>query len=271
MSIKFYTVATKSDGYFPILLESAKRNHIDLKVLGMGMRWLGFAWKWKVVYEEIKNLDGNEFIGVVDAYDVVFLKSADYIMNKIFELDIQDKLVVGEEEATYSYKRYFGGDCNKRAANAGAIIGKKKYVVAFIKSMCGEPVYNCRDSKDDQYSLVQYCYKYPSRVYVDHAQNIHLVHYMRFVEKVHDAISKNKGAILHAPGNTNIDEILKSYGYNFNSKKTRPKKSFFESKIMSHWFSHPHYQRMIVIEILIFIIVVSLFIISFKLFIDKYK
>jgi hypothetical protein len=245
MSINFYCVATKSDGYFPVLLESAQRNNINLKVLGMGMKWLGFAWKWKLVYNEIKDLDDEQMIAVIDAYDVIFLKSADYMLNKIYELGIQDKLIVGQDQESLSYQFYFGY-CDKHGpVNAGTIIAKKKHILEYVNSMCGEHM-NCRNSIDDQYELVQYCNKHPTKVYADHAFDLFVI-YLRRNEHV---VLNSNAAILHAPVNGNMDHLLKHYGYNFTNTR---KRSWLLDKL--HWASQPHIM-MIIIAIVIFAIFV---------------
>ena len=248
MSIDFYCVATKSDGYFPVLLESAQKYDINLKVLGMGMQWQGFAWKWKLVYDEIKHMHPEKFIGVIDAYDIVFLKSADYIMNKIYDLNIQDKLIVGQDQLSFSYKLFFGY-CENRAINAGTIIGKQKHIISYIKAMCGNHV-DCRNSIDDQYELVQYCNKNSNKIYSDHTFDLFVI-YLRNNDQV---VLNSNAAILHAPMNGNMDHLLKHYGFNFTN--LRKSKSWIENTL--HWASQPHIILMSIVIILMFVFVLSL-------------
>jgi hypothetical protein len=80
--MKVVTVATHPDRYFNSLLDSAKKNNIEITVLGMGEKWQGFKWKLTLMKEFLKNNNPYEIVVFIDAYDVIFLQD----LNKLKEV-----------------------------------------------------------------------------------------------------------------------------------------------------------------------------------------
>ena len=95
--MKFYTVATNSQGYFKSLKESAKRNNINLTVLGFNQKWEGFIWKFKMMKDAIKNLPDDEIVIFMDAFDVIILSNEKEIHDKFVSYGV-DMLIGGEKK-----------------------------------------------------------------------------------------------------------------------------------------------------------------------------
>ena len=101
--IKFITVATHSDFYFPVLKESCLKNNIELIVLGFGEKWKGFTWRFDLLRKYISKLDPDEIIIVGDAFDVIILNTND-IINKFLSLGIDnDSYILFSVEYVDSY------------------------------------------------------------------------------------------------------------------------------------------------------------------------
>ena len=69
----FFTVATHPQHYYYAMLESAKKNDININVLGWRQKWNGFIWKFKLMEDALKKISPNELVMFIDAYDIIFL------------------------------------------------------------------------------------------------------------------------------------------------------------------------------------------------------
>jgi hypothetical protein len=74
--VRALTVATKSDGYYPLLLSSADQFGYELTTLGSGEEWTGMAGKMIRYRDELSRYDPDTLVMLVDAYDVVFAAPA---------------------------------------------------------------------------------------------------------------------------------------------------------------------------------------------------
>ena len=126
--MKNITVATeKNVGYYRILVESCKRNNIDLIVLGLGQEWKGFTMRFDLWMNYLNTLKDNEIVMINDAYDVVILQNSNTILNKF--LKFNKKIVLsGENELQH----YFLPKCFNHIINMGNIIGYVYYIKKFI-------------------------------------------------------------------------------------------------------------------------------------------
>ena len=167
--MKFITVATDPQHYFNAMMESAKRNNIDIKVLGWGKKWGGFIWRLKLLTDYLKTLNINEIVMFVDAYDIVFLKGHDEIEKEF--LSYNKDIVFGGLCGENSYlekkitKLIFSKDiefpeqktCFK-ALNAGCYIGYVGSILDILTGICGEN--DCENKKlDDQKIISEYFIK----------------------------------------------------------------------------------------------------------------
>src|SRR5581483_2861422 len=78
------TVATHSDRYFPSLLHSCQRHGCNLKVLGWGQKWQGFAWRWQLVRDFLASQPDTQVVMFIDPFDVIVLRDSRVIL-KTFE------------------------------------------------------------------------------------------------------------------------------------------------------------------------------------------
>ena len=113
--MKFITVATDPQHYYYSMLESAKRNNIDITILGWGQKWNGFVWRFKLIKEKLKSLDPKEIVMFFDAYDVIFLKNESEILKNF--LSYKKNIVFGA----------VCGDKSKLEKKVGDEIFYKKY------------------------------------------------------------------------------------------------------------------------------------------------
>ena len=81
--MKNIVIATKPNvGYYEVMVESCKRNNIELVVLGMGKPWNGLSDKYKYWIGYLKTLPKDEIVMLNDAYDVIILDSPENIISK---------------------------------------------------------------------------------------------------------------------------------------------------------------------------------------------
>ncbi len=69
--MKILTIATHTEGYFPLLEQTARLWGYDFQVLGWGRKWEGLAWKLNLYHEALAQLPPDEPVLCVDGYDVV--------------------------------------------------------------------------------------------------------------------------------------------------------------------------------------------------------
>ncbi|MCB8977579.1 MAG: hypothetical protein H6657_09180 [Ardenticatenaceae bacterium] len=67
------TVATHSQGYFPLLADTCRNNNIELVVLGWGERWKGFGWKLGLLKKHFESVSSNEIVLVLDGFDTILV------------------------------------------------------------------------------------------------------------------------------------------------------------------------------------------------------
>ncbi|ETW36679.1 hypothetical protein PFTANZ_02637 [Plasmodium falciparum Tanzania (2000708)] len=94
------TFATHEQGYFKTLKESCKILNIDLKVLGMGIKWKGFIEKLIKVKEYLKLCNDKDIILFVDGFDTFFVQPANVIIERY--LMNYDNFFVCTSEGAYS-------------------------------------------------------------------------------------------------------------------------------------------------------------------------
>ena len=74
--MKSFTIATSTQGFLYSLKDSASKFGYDLKVLGEGQQWSGFTTKFRLLRAELLNLEKDELVILVDAFDTIFVKAA---------------------------------------------------------------------------------------------------------------------------------------------------------------------------------------------------
>ena len=96
--MQILTIATKAEGYFPLLQQSSERWGYSLTALGWEQEWQGFAWKLRLYQKALASMPEEEPVVCVDGYDVVVLGPA---------AEVLDKFIASGQRVLFSGQRYF--------------------------------------------------------------------------------------------------------------------------------------------------------------------
>lgn len=128
--MKNIVIATKPNvGYYEVMVESCKRNNIELVVLGMGKPWNGLSDKYKYWIGYLETLPKDEIVMLNDAYDVIILDSPENIIskfkafNKPVVFSVQKGLAID-----FVFTKYFDS-----VACTGNIIGYVKNILHILQ------------------------------------------------------------------------------------------------------------------------------------------
>jgi len=279
--MKLVTVATHSERYFPYLKRSAEKYGHELVVLGWGEKWKGFVWRFELMREYLKNLDPNEIVCFIDAFDVVILQDPQTIEAKFLKYIKGDKnkILISREE--YSHKPVENGfllflqslvftKCKSEYINAGTYMGVVSNLVDLFQNMCDE--FKCAPDSDDQRMIQEYCKKHNSKFVIDTDCDVFLVinSTVSSIKPGEYDIKFNNGklsyknntypGIIHANGYTNIDYIIAELGYD-----TSIFKADGESKSHFVWKSIIHYTPIVFERFWLFILItISVLIYAYK-------
>jgi hypothetical protein len=160
MTFHVVTVATDPQRFFPVLVESCKRNGAELEVLGWGTKWQGFAHKFQLMRQFVASTPPNDIVLFVDGYDVLMLESQDEVLRKYHTF--ARPVVVSCERGTsrlydYSSQRIFGDRCHGQRINSGCYMGPAKHLVVMFDTMCQQ--FDCSvGAQDDQQMLTAICH-----------------------------------------------------------------------------------------------------------------
>jgi hypothetical protein len=165
MKIFAATVATHNEGYYDDLIESCRRNKIELIVLGYGKKWQGFAWKFSLMKDFVDNLkDDSDIVIFLDAYDIIATQDISVIKERFLEFG--SPLVFSSETVykdynqlqIYARKKMFGY-CAKAHVNSGAYMGYVYALKQLFSYICKK--FDCADPKfsqlDDQMIFTSIC------------------------------------------------------------------------------------------------------------------
>ena len=170
--MKVVTVATHSERYFDSLVDSAKKNNIDLIVLGFGEKWQGFIWKFIKMIDYLKTVKPNEIILFIDAYDVIFIKDSKSIEEKFLEIKKREKFKilfgVDTEPSNYIhlyfYNKIFNYKKNPNRINSGVYMGYAEDIYNILNDLHKN---NTTNEKDDQILIINDAIKNPQKYYFD--------------------------------------------------------------------------------------------------------
>jgi hypothetical protein len=241
------TVVTKTDYYFPYLLESCKRYNIKLDILGNGQKWQGFTWRLKLMIDYLKNKNSTHYVCFIDGYDVICNKNLKDLKIKFLELKRKHncKIVFSGDEIYNKelYKlneifiNYYFGKCKNTNLNAGLYIGGVTDVLEMLTKIYNKIKKN--NNLDDQQLIIKYCNKYNNDIYIDIHYELFLTFNKPYSEinkyltiKDNTIYYKNKNPFfIHAPGNTYLENTLKLLCYtvlNNNIQKEMIKRWFMK-------------------------------------------
>lgn len=235
-NIRFVTIATHSERYFPVLEQSAKRNGIELEVLGWGMRYSGHHMKDELMIEYLRTLSDNPVVVFVDGFDSIFIAGPDEFMtmfNSMFvESSNQNKILVSRDFdpcwfskplTSYYYSRVFTR-CADLYINSGMFMGRSNELLEFMEKakawrnpkinsnqICWSRFWNDfrnpRPFTIDDNAKIFFNYGVQNneeqlnfRVY-PHSKRI-------FLEK-----TQTHPLVISGPGSTCLDQVVKDLGY----------------------------------------------------------
>lgn len=212
--MKIVTVATSPDGYYKWLKQSCDRYKTELITLGMNEKWLGYNWKLLKMKKYLEQLDDNEIVMFVDAYDVILLDDTSKLEQKFIESD--KKIVVGcENNDNKTLGHLIFDKCNNKPLNSGTYIGYVKYLKQMLKDIIEK---NNDPSLDDQKLMIKYCKK-NNIIHIDCEQEYFKVQVMGILEDVDFDLEKNKSFVLHAPRNTRMEKIIRKMNYQITKEE----------------------------------------------------
>jgi hypothetical protein len=162
--IHVITVATHNEGYFDALKQSCKNNNINLVVLGFNEKWQGFTWRFTLIKNYIKNINDDDIILFIDAFDIIIIDKIEEIERRFKEFN--KPIIIGYENSnyfqTYIYGKIFGK--SDYTLNAGTYIGYK-YAIEKLFYVIKDKYINLTEEEfnllDDQQILVNLCYDKP--------------------------------------------------------------------------------------------------------------
>lgn len=211
-----FLVATHYDGYLNIYLEKCKKEGLDYKILGLGDKWKGYAWKFNLVYEHLSTLDPNEIVIFTDAYDVIFLQNQKEVLTRFLEYNTPVLLSIENEPENlfhkYAYRKMFPKVLGKYSVNSGCYMGYAYALREMFFNLKNQ--YNLQDDDDDQQILAKFLNRN-----LDFVNN-----YCKFDEErkiftnllvknyPDDKLPLLDTCFVHGPGNTNLRNIIKYYG-----------------------------------------------------------
>ena len=274
--MKVVTVATHSDRYFDTLLDSAKKNNIELIVLGFGEKWQGLIWKFIKMIDYLKKVDPNEIVLFIDAYDVIFIQDSKSIEEKFLEIKKRKefKILFGVDSIptnylyNYVYNKVFNYKKNKNRINSGVYMGYAKDIYDVLNNLHKD---NTTNEKNDQILIVNEVIKNPQYFYIDtkheiilnifgdpFTSNVNLKN-----ENIEIVYNNNKPylkhikfnttpMILHAPGNGNINDVIIKFNYKLTKNNLISRIKYF--KYLFDDYAKYFITEMTIFFILIFII-----------------
>ena len=80
--MKFVTVATHSENYFPTLINSLKYAAVSYQVLGFGQKWAGLTMKFDLMLFWLSKQSPNEVVMFLDGFDSFFYGNGDELEAK---------------------------------------------------------------------------------------------------------------------------------------------------------------------------------------------
>ena len=215
--MKLITVATHSESYFPLLEESCLKNNLELTVLGLGQKWQGFSWKYKLISEYIEDLPLDEIVIFTDAFDVIVLNNTNNLIQTRF-LEFETDIVVSVSNiknpilSKISNKMF--PKCQNNNINSGLYMGRVFALKQMFEDMCF--MFDCSNFKlDDQTMLSMLC---PVYIKVDEKSYIFYNYDILNEDIIYksDKILTESGTepcIIQGPRNQNLDKIAEIYGY----------------------------------------------------------
>jgi hypothetical protein len=238
------TVVTKTNYYFPYLVESCEKNGKKLTILGYNEKWEGFTWRFKLLINFLKKLKSTDIVCFIDGYDVICTRNLNDLKNEFIKLknETNCKIIIGHDKIintgiyymNYIWYNFYFGKCKNNNLNAGTYIGYVKDLIDILSYIYTE--INENNKLDDQQLLTTYCNS-NNDIYIDIYNKLFLSITKPFSEIDNYLQVKNNEIIynnnipffIHCPGNTYLENTLKLLNYNVpnnNIQKTMKKRLY---------------------------------------------
>lgn len=211
--MKIVTVATSEEGYYKWLKMSCERYNTDLITLGMNQKWLGYNWKLIKMKEYLDNISDEEIVMFIDAYDVILLDDPVKLEEKF--INSNKKIIIGCESKNRlaTLGMFVFDTCKGENVNSGTYIGYNKDLKIMLNKILKE---NKDPDLDDQKLIIKYCNINKNEIHIDKDSEFFTVKIMGVLEDVDIDIENNKSFVLHAPGNTRMEKIIRKLNYNIS-------------------------------------------------------
>ena len=273
--VKLITVATHYDGYLPWLEKSCERYNVNLIKLGFGQKWLGFSWRFKLIINYLENINPEELVIFIDAYDVLLLRSLDDIeeyFNYVIKMTGK-KIIISEDKNINSFvdflAKFYFSTCKDFRICAGTYMGKAKDILEFINKIN----ININDEDDDQQLFTKYFKDNLNDIYIDTDNIFFLVrcHLLKDILEYKNIKIKNKKLtyfnskpfFIHGNSNTLMHNLILKLGYNISndeiSNTILKNKNNYNNKIKYYYlnqFIKKFKYHFIIIMILVIIIII---------------
>ena len=229
MKLHLITVATHEQGYFENLKQTCETHGVDLVVLGWGQPWKGFTYKINLVQDYSKTLSPDDVVMFIDAFDTIVLRPQNEIVEEFlrFEKDFSGKIWMSFEQTHPDpLFRHFKNEIFSNVnLNSGTYIGR----VVHLQKLWERTLQVSQEihSKDDQ-TCLSYIYENDAdrgNMVLDETHTLahvllaksSLVPFLPSqktftVQEGKLRVHQSFPIILHAPGNMNMNSILKRLG-----------------------------------------------------------
>lgn len=220
------TYATHNKHYYLNMLESSKKFNFDVTVLGYNTEWKGFRDKPLNLYNHLKEIDDQEkYIIFVDAFDVLFCRDSEKLLEDFKNNYNEDDIVFNGETLSNSYyvnKKWLEDykpkeiDKNNKYSylNSGVFLGKIKNIVKMLKNLLDEGIEN------DQKAVMELYNQKKFNICIDKK----CILFSTFSSMNNDLIFKNNKIfnkhtktypyIIHGPGPyTRLEPYIKYLGF----------------------------------------------------------
>jgi hypothetical protein len=271
--MKFVTVATHSERYFPTLQDSCRKHGCELIVLQWNQQWRGFAWRYGCMFDYVKTLKKDEIVVFIDAFDVVILQDVKTIEKRFIDMKVPMLFSIEKPYNNrffrYCYDKTYQHKCQGYGLCAGAYMGYSIDVLNFLSLMLEKVRPN---HYDDQVMLMELSQEKPDLFHLDVKNDIFInIHggtplslsftyfndddnqYFKRTEKGIVTHENVYPCILHGVGGTNMDTTVSRLGY------TPPLPSKQCKDLCRYWIrSTVHYAPYFKFELVMVIVIIVL-------------
>jgi hypothetical protein len=133
------------------ILQSARINNINLKILGRGENWQGFfSTKWRILRDYLPTTD-SEIVCITDSRDVYYFSDEETIYKTFLDKFSKDMVVFSGETNCDPDKKlapfHPNQDKKYKYLNAGQVIGNRKLLIELV-DRCSELYKECQIDHD---------------------------------------------------------------------------------------------------------------------------